>query len=218
MSNFRFHKQRKRSWPTEVGDLPAAVLAALGGGPERARLSLLWSHWDMVLGPELAPVAMPLGHHKDMLLLGAEDAMLMQELHLQSGEILERVNAFMEAPFFRSIKVSLVMGKAVLDRQAGPLRPHGFGHAEPEDAAGGEVGSGTADSVDGNAGDNAGGKYGLHFGRRSLFRRPEGIFLKNMDPASAVARCYARFAGCSFSTENAENASLEGSELPQEKK
>ena len=44
--------------------------------------------------------------------------MLAQELHLMAGEMLERVNAFMEQPFFSSIKVSLLMGKSGLDKAA----------------------------------------------------------------------------------------------------
>lgn len=70
------------------------------------------------MGPELAPLALPLGHHKDLLLIGAEDAMLAQELHLLSGEILERVNAFMECPFFSAVKVSLTLDKTVLTEKA----------------------------------------------------------------------------------------------------
>ena len=78
--------RRKNSGPAQAGDVLSALLASLGGGPERARLSLLWQNWEPVMGPELAPLALPLGRHKDILLIGAEDAMLMQELHLMSGE------------------------------------------------------------------------------------------------------------------------------------
>ncbi len=103
-----------------VGELLPDVLAGLGGDPLRLRLVQLWRHWEMVLGPELAPLARPLGHHKDTLLIGAEDAMLMQELHLQSGEILERVNAFMEGPFFAAVKVSLRFQRTELDNIVAP--------------------------------------------------------------------------------------------------
>lgn len=41
--------------------------------------------------------------------------MSMQELSLQSGEILERVNAFMEEAFFSEVRVSLALGKNPLD-------------------------------------------------------------------------------------------------------
>lgn len=104
-----------------VGELLPDVLAGMGGDPLRMRLVQLWRHWEMVLGPELAPLARPLGHHKDTLLIGAEDAMLMQELHLQSGEILERVNAFMEGPFFAAVKVSLCFQRTELDGIVAPM-------------------------------------------------------------------------------------------------
>lgn len=106
-----------------VGELLPDVLAGMGGDPLRMRLVQLWRHWEMVLGPELAPLARPLGHHKDTLLIGAEDAMLMQELHLQSGEILERVNAFMEGPYFATVKVSLRFQRTELDSIAPPPPP-----------------------------------------------------------------------------------------------
>ena len=123
-------QRRKGGGPALAGELLSALLAALGGRPERARLSLLWQNWEQVMGPELAPLALPLGHHKNMLLLGVEDAMLMQELHLMSGEILERVNAFMEKPFFSSVKVRLVLGKNVLNAAASACRTEKMSPAE----------------------------------------------------------------------------------------
>lgn len=159
-------QRRKDGGPALAGDLLAALLAALGGRPERARLSLLWQNWAQVMGPELAPLALPLGHHKDMLLLGAEDAMLAQELHLMSGEILERVNAFMEKPFFSSVKVTLVLGKNILGTDA-PPSPAGMPDQEAR-----------ADARP-----------------HARPARPSGSFLAGMDPASPVARCYARFVG-----------------------
>ncbi|MDR3362372.1 MAG: DUF721 domain-containing protein [Desulfovibrio sp.] len=100
--------------PVSAADVLVDVLRALGGGPERDRLLQLWHNWNMVLGPELAPFALPLGSRRNTLLVGAEDAMLAQELQLQSGEILERVNAFMESPYFRKVRVSLQLGQDAL--------------------------------------------------------------------------------------------------------
>lgn len=102
--------------PRSAQDVMRGVLRSLGASPEQARLALLWRHWDTVMGEELLPLAMPLGHRGDILLLGAEDSMAAQELRMQAGEILERVNAFMESGFFSSVHVSLVRGRAVLDR------------------------------------------------------------------------------------------------------
>ena len=112
-------EQRRTSGPLTSERVLDGVLRGLGSSPDQARLSLLWRHWEIVMGAELAPLARPLGHRDATLLVGAGDAMSLQELHLQSDEILERVNAFMEKPFFRTVKVSLILGKTELD---GPLR------------------------------------------------------------------------------------------------
>lgn len=106
-----------------VGEVLSQVLEGLGADPVRMRLIQLWRNWEMVMGPELAPLARPLGHRGDVLLIGAEDAMLMQELHLQSAEILERVNAFMEGPYFACVKVSLCFQKTALDAIRAPAPP-----------------------------------------------------------------------------------------------
>ena len=87
--------------------------------------------------------------------------MLAQELHLMAGEMLERVNAFMEQPFFSAIKVNLLMGKAGLDKAATRKT------ANKDKPA-------------------------------PRLRAPEplcadGVYLEAMDPASPVARAYARF-------------------------
>ncbi len=106
-----------------VGEVLSQVLAGLGADPVRMRLIQLWRNWEMVMGPELAPLARPLGHRGDVLLIGAEDAMLMQELHLQSAEILERVNAFMEGSYFACVKVSLCFRQTALDVIRPPAPP-----------------------------------------------------------------------------------------------
>lgn len=111
--------QRKRhpyqkSYPQPVNTLLDQWMSAVGR-PEQAQLIRLWQHWPMVMGPELAGLAWPLGHRNTVLLVGGEDAMAMQELSLQSGEILERVNAFLDEPLFNEVRVSLALGKNPLD-------------------------------------------------------------------------------------------------------
>ena len=83
--------------------------------PQKARLAHLWQNWSMVMGPELAPLAWPLGERKGALLVGGEDAMIMQELAMMRDEILERANAFMDERFFTDLHVSLSLGKRPLD-------------------------------------------------------------------------------------------------------
>lgn len=51
--NWTRHKprpRRKNSGPAQAGDVLSALLASLGGGPERARLSLLWQNWEPIMG------------------------------------------------------------------------------------------------------------------------------------------------------------------------
>ncbi|SDF42799.1 Protein of unknown function [Desulfovibrio legallii] len=124
----RKRKRTAASGPVPVGEALAGVFAGLGLDPaaaaQRARLQSLWEHWEAVMGPDLAPLARPLGHRRDLLLVGAEDAMLAQDLHYLSPELLERANAFMEAPVFQSVRVSLLLGKDGLDvAAAAPLPP-----------------------------------------------------------------------------------------------
>jgi hypothetical protein len=77
-------------------------------------LSALWQNWDMIMGEDLAALAFPIGHKDHILLVGAEDTMAMQELILQTPEMLERVNAFMDCEHFARVKVQLLMGRRPL--------------------------------------------------------------------------------------------------------
>ncbi len=88
-------------------------------GGEQLHLTRLWEHWDMVMGRELAALGSPLGHRKDVLLLAAEDPMAAQDLVMQTQEILERANAFMDGPFFARVQVEQTMGRPDL---AKPVR------------------------------------------------------------------------------------------------
>ncbi|MBE6442910.1 MAG: DUF721 domain-containing protein [Desulfovibrio desulfuricans] len=161
-------KRQKGSGPVPAGEVTPAVLAALGASPgegeARERLRQLWLNWEMVMGPELAPLAHPLGRRRDVLRVGAEDAMLAQELQLSSGELLERVNAFMEGPVFSAVKVELLMGRKGLQASA----PE---HASP-----------------------AGPDWRLPRGPQREPIRASGRNLAGMAAHSPVARAYARFA------------------------
>jgi hypothetical protein len=104
-------KRKKLDAPLQAAAVLDAVFKALGAGPEHARLIQLWKNWGMVMGPELAPLALPLGARRNLLLVGAPDSIALQELHLLNTEILERANAFMEHSFFTAVNVSLCFGK-----------------------------------------------------------------------------------------------------------
>lgn len=67
------------------------------------------------MGPDLAPLAHPLGHRDGLLLVGGEDHFILQELTYAAPEILERVNAFMDEPFFHRVELHLLFGKTPLN-------------------------------------------------------------------------------------------------------
>ena len=110
-----------------VGEGLRALLSAMGGTPGRAGLQDLWDNWEAALGAELAQLARPLGHRKGqqkaggavpdgtapgaVLLLGTEDAMLLQELRFRGEEILARVNGFLGQAYFSEVQVSLPLGR-----------------------------------------------------------------------------------------------------------
>ena len=98
-----------------IKDALADFLAKRDSGARR-RLSLLWRHWDMTMGAELAAYAAPLGHRNQTLIVGAEDAMAAQELAMQTPDMLERANAFMDEPFFTKIQIEMMAGNANLSR------------------------------------------------------------------------------------------------------
>lgn len=123
-------RSRRANTLTSITDALAAFLDKRGG-KEHARLVLLWEHWDMVMGGELAPFVMPLGHKKETLLLAAEDSMAAQEIAMRSGEVLERVNAFMDQPYFSRIQVELVMGRHALSHARRDIRPRPADYRAP---------------------------------------------------------------------------------------
>lgn len=134
-------RQRTGRGPSGGGDGGAplreallSLLERMGGTPERAGLQRLWDNWETALGAELAGLAQPLGHHAGRkpgtasagqgvtLLVGAEDAMLLQELRFRSAEILERVNGFLGMAYFCEVKVSLPLGRNAPERSREPAR------------------------------------------------------------------------------------------------
>ena len=110
-------KKRKRRFCADFSSSSELVEQFLKSQPKNGSLNLveLWRHWSMVLGPNLEGLAFPLGHRDNVLLIGAEDNLVLQELSFMSTEILERVNAFLEQPFFVQIQLSLLQGRPTLD-------------------------------------------------------------------------------------------------------
>ena len=112
----------RREWRVRsAGDAVTSLLSAYGG-KEARHLAALWENWNMVMGEGIACLGFPLGHKEHTLTIGAEDSMALQELSMQSVEILERANAFMDSIFFKQIKVILMQGQRALTQQR-PRRP-----------------------------------------------------------------------------------------------
>lgn len=105
-SKRKYKKKHISGSPTLVGQNIYNLLSAMGGNPGRARLALLWSNWGNVVGEEFAWLV-PLGHKKDTLFVGVEDAMEIQEATMRSTEILLLVNAYMESEYFTRLNISL---------------------------------------------------------------------------------------------------------------
>ena len=110
------HKPKKRICETAASssELVDSFLASHPRGPASGLIEL-WRHWEMVMGPELAALAYPLGAKGNILLVGAEDNFVLQELSFLSPEILERANAFMETEYFAKVELGLLQGRATLD-------------------------------------------------------------------------------------------------------
>ena len=161
--------RRKKRFCKEFSNLETLVGEFLGRQPERKSRNLieLWRHWAMVMGEDLASLAFPLGQKDDVLLVGAEDNLALQELSFLSDEILCRVNAFLEAPVFSSVQLSLLQGRATLDSLT--LLQNGDSEEGPGEAFGLPPHLPVAAPAKGSLG-----------------------FL-NIDPSSPLGRCYARY-------------------------
>ena len=80
-------KGKRTNGMFSLGGKLGSVLSALGNG-EKLMQVRLWQNWEMVI----------------------------QELSFMTPEILERVNAFMDAPVFDRVELRLVMGDRPLDQ------------------------------------------------------------------------------------------------------
>ncbi|SDN50494.1 Protein of unknown function [Desulfonauticus submarinus] len=83
---------------------------------EKLKLVILWKKWEEVLGLPLAEYVLPLGHQERVLIVGSEDALVLQEAHFVSQEILLRVNNFLGEQVFDKVRVKLLRGKTPLNR------------------------------------------------------------------------------------------------------
>ncbi|WP_052813365.1 DUF721 domain-containing protein [Desulfonatronum thioautotrophicum] len=101
------------------------VLHEFWSGSDRAlqwRLAEIWSSWPTVVGQEIADLAMPLGRNKSTLLLGVEDALVMQEMHFHAPNILRAVNAALGEKVFDRVHLDLLSGRSSLSAVAEAMK------------------------------------------------------------------------------------------------
>lgn len=94
------------------------IIRRLWSNPEHQaglRLVAVWQTWPEIIGPDLAKLVKPLGHYERTLVLGVEDAVVMQEASFQAPWILQAVNAFLGDHFFDKIRFNLIGGRTPLD-------------------------------------------------------------------------------------------------------
>lgn len=80
-------KGKRTNGMFSLGGKLGSVLSALGNG-EKLMQVRLWQNWEMVMGPDIAPLAWPLGARNDILIVGGEDNLALQELSFMTPETL----------------------------------------------------------------------------------------------------------------------------------
>lgn len=164
-------KKRKHAWrknlpcPLPVRAEIYGLLGKMGGNRSKSLLSALWRDWKHILGEDLAHMAIPLGAQKNTLILGAEDAIQMQEIHFLCSDILQKVNAFLKTEYFHETRINLVSQQEKIADCAHPANLD-------QNLEGAETAF-------------------IHPPQES---KATGIFLHKMNLSSPVARCYAKFA------------------------
>ncbi|MBQ7606687.1 MAG: DUF721 domain-containing protein [Desulfovibrionaceae bacterium] len=99
-----------------------SFVSALDPSRIHYKLTHLWESWSIVLGPELAELARPVGHDKKMLIVACSDPMEAQEIYMRQEEILESVNAFLGENTFTKLFVDQKKGHEGLDRYTPPKK------------------------------------------------------------------------------------------------
>ena len=71
--------------------------------------------WKEIVGPVMAELVRPLGHRRRELLLGADDAVAMQEMVFAAPELLSRINAALGHDAFDRVRFDLLGNQISLD-------------------------------------------------------------------------------------------------------
>lgn len=136
----KFQKEKRKSSPLAIQELCSLLLEKYGQPPHQDILRNLWDNWDMVCPEEIIPFIKPYAYKGTVLYLGAETPADLQEIRMYYGELLERINVFLQAyglkNYFERLEFSLMGGKKSLLERASipqhitstfPPRPHNYG-------------------------------------------------------------------------------------------
>lgn len=158
----RLRSREKRTLGIDAG--LAALFKSLGG-ESQPRLITLWKRWAEIMGDETAALGAPLGHKERTLIIGAEDAMALQELSMMGPDIAERANEFLEEDLFDGVSAVLMQGRADLAEKS--LAPK---ESVPDK------------------------RVATAFSTRDADEAPKlGAFLGRLNPESPVTRCYEAY-------------------------
>lgn len=81
----------------------------------------LWRRWPEIIGAETAQLVKPLGHRQATLILGAQDAVTLQEASFAQEEILDEIATFFGRQPFDKVKFELISNRTPLSElQVGP--------------------------------------------------------------------------------------------------
>lgn len=126
------------------------LLTSLGGDPVKGRLAEIWRQWKDILGEELAELALPMGTDKKQLLIGVEDALVMQEIQFRKQEILQKVNLRLGEEYFESVRASIMLGREARETTPSITEP-ARGAPLPPKAAQGQARGTNLDKMDPNS-------------------------------------------------------------------
>ena len=111
----KFQKRAYIEAPLAMNSFVKEWLFSRNRNQEPDKISLMWQNWDLVMGEMLKQIAYPLGCRDKILIIGASDNMVLQELSFMTFEILERVSAFMEEDFFEKVELTLLLDKTPIN-------------------------------------------------------------------------------------------------------
>ncbi|WP_022660283.1 DUF721 domain-containing protein [Paucidesulfovibrio longus] len=105
---------RRKYRIARVGEALSPLLDRLDG-KGALKLVRLWTHWDKVMGEQVAKMARPLGRRGSTLLLTSDDPAVAQELTFFAPEMIRKANDFLGEEYFDKVRFELLNGRVPLD-------------------------------------------------------------------------------------------------------